>query len=113
MYLYVELWKPRQKWLEMSEKAREEYVAGIGPDIERLTNQGVEILGFAVNDEETPHRAEYRYLAAWKMPDKSLVEDLEAAVEAAGFHDYFEQVNARGGLMSPEEAMGDMIRYSE
>lgn len=112
MYLYIELWKPRQKWLDMSEQERSDYVAGIGPEIEKLTERGVELVGFALNDEETPHRADYRYIAAWKMPDKSLVEDLESSVEGAGFHDYFEQVNGRGRLLSPEDALGDMIRYS-
>lgn len=113
MYLYLELWKPRRKWLDMSEQARADYVAGIGPEIEQLTERGVELVGFAVNDDETPHRADYRYIAAWKMPDKGLVEDLESAVEGAGFHDYFEQVNARGDLLSPEEALGDMIRCAD
>lgn len=113
MYLYIELWKPRRKWLEMSEQERSDYVAGIGPEIEKLTERGVELVGFALNDDDTPHRADYRYIAAWKMPDKALAESLESSVEAAGFHDYFEQVNARGHLMSPEEALRDMIRFSE
>lgn len=46
------------------------------------------------------------------MPDKNLVEALESSVESPGFHDYLEQVNGRGRLLSPEEALGDMIRYS-
>ena len=109
MYLYIELWKAKSEWLELSQKEREEYMSQLGPAIEGLTKAGVEVVGWGLNDAETPYRGDYRYLAVWKMPDKELVRKFEEAVEQAGWHKYFEQINVRGELHTPETIIGDMI----
>ena len=110
MHLYVELWKPRQRWLDLPEAERREYVEQVGPGIRQLTDAGVELVGFALNDEDTPHRSDYRYLAVWKMPGREQVDMLEQILEEAGWHEHFEQVNARGELVPPPEALADMVR---
>ena len=71
---------------------------------------GVELVGFALNDEDTEYRADYTYLALWKMPSQELAVRLERTVIEAGFHEYFEQGNARGALVSPEAAVEHMVR---
>lgn len=109
MYLYVELWTPKPSWLELSEKERESYFDGVASEIESLTQEGIEVVGFTVNDEETPHGVDHRYSAAWTMPSEDHAEMLEEAVEEAGWYEYFDQLNARGKLLSPEDAFGDMI----
>ncbi len=112
MHLYVELWKARPEWLALSVEERQQYFDKIGAEIQKLTEAGVEIVGFAINDEETPHRGDYRYLAVWKMPSLEQVEMLERSVEQAGWHEYFEQVNARGELIPPPQALEDMASLS-
>ena len=112
MHLYVELWNAKPKWLELSAEERSEYLAQVGPAIEEMVSQGVEIVGFGINDEETPHSSGYRYLAAWRMPTIQHVETLEKAVEDAGWHDYFEQVNSRGILISPQQSIEDMLLHT-
>lgn len=109
MHLYVELWKEKPEWLALSQQERQDYMANIGPAIEDLAKAGVEVVGWGLNDSETPHRGDYRYLAVWKMPDKALVERFERAVEQAGWHNYFEQINCRGELTTPETVIGDML----
>ncbi len=109
MHLYVELWKAKSIWLALSDEARQRYIEGIGPKIEGLLKDGVDIVGFSLVDDDTPHRADYRYLAVWKMPSRALVEQFEASFEKGGFHDYFEQVNACGELVSPVAVFGHMI----
>jgi hypothetical protein len=111
MYLYIELWKAKPEWLALSQKERGEYMAQVGPAIEDLTKAGVEIVGWGLNDAETPYRGDYSYLAVWKMPDKELVEQFEKTVEQAGWHKYFKQINARGNLLTPEAAIGKMIKH--
>ncbi len=108
MHLYVELWKARPQWLALSADERKQYFDKIGTEIQKLIEAGVEIVGFAINDDETPHRGDYRYLAVWKMPSLEQVRMLEASVQRAGRHDYFEQVNARGELIPPPQALADM-----
>lgn len=73
-------------------------------------SNAIEMLGFAVNDEETSHRSDHRYVAVWKMPSKEQVKMLEDSVSQAGWYNYFEQVNARGKLIPPPAALEDMIR---
>ena len=109
MHLYVELWKAKPTWVALSAEERQRYIEGIGTKIEALLKDGVEIVGFSLIDGDTPHRADYLYLAVWKMPTRALTEQFEASVEEAGFHDYFEQVNARGELVSPDTVRGHMI----
>ena len=109
MYLYVELWKAKPEWLALSQQERGEYMSNVGPAIEELTKAGVEIVGWGLNDSDTPYRGEYTYLSVWKIPEKNLVQQFEEAVEQAGWHNYFEQINCRGELLTPETAIGNMI----
>ena len=68
------------------------------------------MVGFAVNDPDTSHRADHHYIAVWKMPGPEQVELFERTVAAAGWYDYFDQVNAGGELISVTEVIEDMIR---
>ena len=104
MYLYIELWNA------LSQQEREEYMSQLAPAIEGLIKSGVEIVGWGFNDPQLPHRGNYRYLSVWKIPDKKLVEQFEEGVEQAGWHKYFEQINLRGELLTPEDVIGDMTR---
>ena len=108
MYIYVELWKAKRAWLALGPDERKSYLDGIGPAMAALAEAGVEVVSFALNDDDTEHRADYRYVAVWTMPDKERALQLEQAVVDSGFYDYFEQVNARGDSMSPDAFFGDM-----
>ncbi len=110
-HIYVELWNPKQAWLDLSTEQRQVFFSKVGGEIQKLTQEGIEVLGFAVNDEETPYRSDHKYIAVWKMPSKKHVEMLEKSVSEAGWYDYFEQVNARGELIPPPAALEDMVKF--
>lgn len=110
MYLYIELWKPRPNWSNLSCEAREEFLAQVQPAVQNMKDIGVELIGFAVCDEEAPDDAHYRYLAVWKMPNLGHVHMLEKAIRAEGWGNFFEISNARGKLMPLREAVRDMVR---
>jgi hypothetical protein len=110
VYLYVELWKPRASWRALPQEARDAFVAGIGPAIAQLALAGVELIGFARSDTDTEHRADCVWIAAWRMPTRDLALALERAVSDSGFHDHFEQVNARGEIAAPDAVLADMAR---
>ena len=109
MYLYVELWNVTQKWMDLSKEDRRAYLDKVSGGMRKLLDEGVENLGWAMNDEHTPYRSDYRYIAIWKMPSKDHVERLETAVEEAGWHDYFSQGNARGKIIPLPDAMETLI----
>lgn len=113
MHLYVELWKARPAWLSLSADDRTAYVAQLGPAIGQLLGAGIELVGFAIADADAPHPSGYPYIAVWKMPTLDLARALEAAVEGAGWHTYFEQINARGELMPAQDVLAHMARASQ
>ena len=84
MHLYVELWKARPKWLALPAEKRKQYFDKVGSEIQKLTDAGVEIVGFAINDGDTPHRCDSRYLAVWKLPSLEQVEMLETMPRKVG-----------------------------
>ena len=111
-FLYVELWTPKQAWLDLSKEERQAYFDKVGGEIQKLTNAGIKIIGFAVNDQETPHRSNHQYIAVWQMSSKEHVEMLEESVAQAGWYNYFEQENARGELIPPPAALEDMVKLN-
>ncbi len=113
MYLYVELWNVTQKWMDLSIEERRDYFNNVGDGIKQLMNSGVELTGWALNDEHTPYRSDYRYMAVWKMPSLESVEQLEKAVAESGWHDYFSQVNARGQIIPMEDAISKLINLEK
>ncbi len=113
MYLYVELWNVTQKWMDLSKDERREFFNSVGPGIQNLMDEGVELTGWALNDEHTPYRSDYRYMAVWKMPSIELVETLEKAVAEAGWHEYFSQVNARGQIIPFNQAIENLINLDK
>ncbi len=70
---------------------------------------GAEILGCAINDNDSSERIDYRYMAVWKIPSKSFSEQLESSTKKIGFLDYFEQANFSGQLIPPPVMNNDMI----
>ncbi len=99
MYLYVELWKARPAWLELSKEERKLWFDKLLGSLQEQLQSGIEPLGFAQNDEDTPLSAGFDFIGAWKMPNKEIAEQFERFIEEAGWHNYFEQVNARGQMM--------------
>lgn len=109
MYLYVELWNVTQEWMELSKDERANFFDKTGGNMKELMDSGVELTGWALNDEHTPYRSDYRYMAVWKIPSLDLVERLEKAVADSGWHDYFKQVNVRGKVVPLNEAIEKLI----
>jgi len=110
MHLYLELWKAKPAWRALAPAQREAFVAGLGPAIEKLLADGIELVGFARTDADTSHRAGYDYVAAWRMPTRELAVSFERTVDGSGFHDYFEQVNARGEIEPAADVLARMAR---
>ncbi len=113
MYLYVELWNVTQEWMDLSKEERSDFFDKAGSGIQEMLNNGVELTGWAMNDEHTPYRSDYRYMAVWKLASLEAVEELERAVADSGWHKYFSQVNARGQIIPMNEAIGNLINLDK
>jgi hypothetical protein len=109
MKIFIELWKAKDAWKQLSLSERQEYVAQIGPVMENLMKKGVVIEAWGINEDETPFASEYDYFAVTKLPSQELLAEFEAIVEGAGWYNYFDQVNVSGSPMTPEEVIGKML----
>ena len=109
MITYIELWKSKQAWLDMSKEDKGNYLAQLGPAIQHLMENGVQIVSWGKNESSTYNKAAYDYFAVWTFPNVELAKTFEQMVEGAGWYNYFDQVNAMGNATSPQEVMGDMV----
>jgi len=109
MYLFIETWKPTQAWLHLTKEERTNYVTAVGEAIKQLTDAGVEIEGWGLNDDDTDKNNGFDYFAVWKFPNKELVKQFEAMVTAAGWYNYFEQLNCSGIITTPQQVLGHSI----
>ena len=111
MYLYIELWKALPAWLSLSQQEREEYMSQAGPYIKPVIDtEGVDFFSLLNDSPDKSHRADYAYGNIWKMPNKELINQLEKAVEEAGWHQYFEQINAAGAVVSLETQLDNALK---
>ena len=109
MITYIELWKAKQAWLDLPKEERGNYMTALGPAIQQLIDNGVQIVSWGTNDTSTFSRSDYEYFAVWTFPNTEAAQGFEKMVEGAGWYNYFDQVNAMGSTASPQDVIGKMI----
>lgn len=109
MTVFIELWKAKDAWKNLSLTERQDYAAQIGPVMDDLMNKGLVIEAWGINEDETEYKSEYDFFAVSKLPTEEFLKEFEVIIEVAGWYNYFEQVNISGSLMSPEEVIGKML----
>src|SRR5690606_24978685 len=107
--IFMEMWKPKEAWLKMSRTERQQYLGQLGPAIQSLLENGVEIITWSLNELATPLTTDHVYLGVYKFPSEALTVQFEQMVEQAGWYNYFDQTNAKGALNTPQAIMGHML----
>jgi hypothetical protein len=96
MKLFVELCNARESWLALDQTARRAFLSPVGKLMGSLEEHGVEIVAWGRNEDQTPERAPYDFFAVFNFPNGEAARDYERLFRAAGWYDYFEQVNFAG-----------------
>ena len=109
MKMYIELWKAKQAWTDLSQEERGNYMTQLGPAIQQLVESGVEIINWGAIDKTTYNKVDYDFFAVWKFPSQESAESFEKLVEGAGWYNYFDQVNAMGNPTTAQEVIGQLI----
>jgi hypothetical protein len=109
MKMYLELWKAKSAWKDLSKEERGNYMGQLGPAIQQLLESGVQIINWGVNDADTFNKVDYDFFAAWTFPNDEAAKNFEKMVEGAGWYNYFDQVNAKGDASTAQEVIGKMI----
>jgi hypothetical protein len=98
VHLYIELFKAKDAWLQLSPEQRGAYVQQVGSTMQGVLDAGAELVGGGAAEPSTSHHAGYDFFAVWKLPDADVVRAFEDGIERDNWYDYFEQVNASGEL---------------
>ncbi len=109
MITYIELWKAKQAWIDLSKEERANYMTALGPAIQSLMESGVQIVSWGSNDPATFCKADYDFFGVWTFPTIESAQQFEKMVEGAGWYNYFDQVNVMGTSSGPQEVIADMI----
>jgi len=109
-YLCAQLWTPTPRWLALSEDERYGFLDELAVEVNEMTADGVDILGFAINDGGSAPQDAHRYIAMWKLPSETHLQRLEETVSESDWGEYFDQVMVRGELVDPCYARMDMIK---
>lgn len=109
MITYIELWKAKQAWLDLSTEERGKYMTALGPAIQQLTETGAQIIGWGKNESTTFNSVDFDYFAIWTFPNTEAAQNFEKLVEGAGWYKYFDQANVMGQAGSPQEVIGKLV----
>jgi len=109
MITYIELWKAKQEWINLSKEERGNYMTALGPAIQQLMEAGVQIVSWGTNEAATFSKADFDYFAVWTFPNEETAKGFEKMVEGAGWYNYFDQVNAMGNALSPQDVIANLI----
>jgi len=70
MITYIELWKAKQAWINLSKEERGNYMTALGPAIQQLMEKGVQVVSWGVNEPSTFARVDYDFFGVWTFPDQ-------------------------------------------
>lgn len=125
MYLYIELWKAKEAWLQLTPAERQAKIDQLLQEAKQHPITGVIPFSFrpvgdvflfdgvteqpVVIDAAVARPTRFRYAAAWMVPTVELIKEFEQRVENLGWwFDYFDQENA-WGVMDVRATVEDMI----
>ena len=109
MHLYIELFKAKDAWLQLSVEQRAEYMQRVGSSMQGIVDAGATLVAVGATDPGTSRHAGYDFYAVWQMPDRATVRRFEEGIERDRWYDYFEQVNASGEVADFAEVARSVI----
>lgn len=110
MSFYIEHWKPRPKWLQLTPEDRGKFLFDVSPVIQGLADAGAELIGYLINEQDSNDWKEGGFLRVWRMPEREFAQRIEDALERAGWHEFFEPGHARGEVLAPQVAIPYLVK---
>jgi hypothetical protein len=103
-HLLVEMWESRDGgWEKLTRQQRQDILDQIGNGVGKLVEEGLQSLGFFVNDpKEGRYREHWQFVAVWKLPSKALLDKMLPQVEQ--LPRWFEVMNEKrvwGKILDP------------
>lgn len=92
----VELYTPNARWMALSAENRQQFLQGIQDAMGALSSMGVEVLTLAKVEPGIDQSSEHRFLGVWRFPNPQARAGLLAGIQASGWYEYFDHLNAAG-----------------
>jgi len=112
MIYFIELWNPTEQWLALKVSEREDYLSKVAEATAGLIEQGVEVLTWTINEQETSYRGPYDHFAIWKFPNQEIADTFQKTVDGAGWYNYFDQVNVMGSEDSVQNGLNHLANLN-
>lgn len=90
----VELYTPNSAWHALPAHRRQQFLDGIAAAMGGLSSLGVDVLALGETDAGIDRASPHRFLGIWRFPDPQARDALLAGIQASGWYDYFDHVNA-------------------
>lgn len=103
--IFIELYNYRDRWFEADAAERRGFADMVAGEVEKIAAAGAEVIAFGLNDTGTDRRAGYDFFCVYTLPDAGFARTLEAGIAASGWHDYFEQVQVSGTMLSVADGL--------
>lgn len=108
--IFIELFKYKDSWRELPEETRDAYRQGVLGAIAKQVADGLDVISWGFNDGATDRRAPYDFYCVYRTPSAEYQRQFEREIAAAGWYDYFEQVNVGGGISTPDVLFGALVK---
>lgn len=112
MILFIELCSAKESWASLSIESRKKYLSTVESIMTELEAQGVKIISWGFNNEDTPQRLAYDYFGVFHFPNKAMVLKYEQLFRDAGWYNFFSQKNVMGSSEKYSKVLEDLIKLS-
>ena len=92
----VEHYTPNAVWQTLPVQERQQYLADVGAAMGGLSSMGVELLTLTEIDTAVDQSSHHRFIGIWRFPNQQARDALLTGIQASGWYDYFDHVNAAG-----------------
>ena len=104
-------WKVTEAWTMLSEKEQTAYLEALVTPIENILANGVKVISWDINNEDSGYSANYGFFAVWIFPNEESVQNFEEAVTNADWYTYFSPINISEMSSSPEAVIASLVRH--
>lgn len=111
--IFIELFNYKDAWRDLPQEQRDGYAQAVLGAISMQAASGIEVISWGFNDRATDQRAPYDFYCVYKTPSAEYQRQFEAEIGAAGWYDYFDQVNISGGLSTPEAVLNACAKLEQ
>ncbi|MCG7220795.1 DUF6616 family protein [Acinetobacter sp. AG3] len=92
----IELYTPNAVWQALPIQERQQYLTDVGAAMGGLSSLGVELLTLTEIDTAADQSSYHRFMGIWRFPNQQARDALLTGIQASGWYDYFDHVNATG-----------------